>query len=140
MSTDPNLTLECLPNGTIPLRGAFGDLIPYRIPIVIMAGNNTEARYMTECCAPNEVNLVIGCYMWCEIPDRHIIKNSSRPGFDTDIHQCIVENGWPENNDSGVLKTESGFDSESGAGRVVGRMGIMGLGIWGLLLAGFLSL
>ncbi|KAH6848409.1 hypothetical protein B0I37DRAFT_163831 [Chaetomium sp. MPI-CAGE-AT-0009] len=134
MSAD-NLTLECLPNGTIPLRVAFGDLIPNGIPFIIVPGNNTEARYMTECCAPNKVNLVIGCYMWCEIPDRYLLRNG-----DSDIHLCISDNGWPENNDSTVLYMEPGHDSESGAGRVVGRMGVMGLGVWGLLLAGFLSL
>lgn len=85
VSTTPDGTLECLPNGQIPLRSAFSDLIPSGIPVVIVPGNGTQARYMTACCAPNGVNLVTGCYMWWEISDAHIIKDSDKPGFRTDM-------------------------------------------------------
>ncbi|KAK3293744.1 uncharacterized protein B0H64DRAFT_376610 [Chaetomium fimeti] len=109
MSTG-SATLECLPNGEIPLKSAFGDLIPHGIPLIIVPGNDTEARYMTECCEPNEVNLVIDCYMWCKIPDRYI-KDGESPAFNTDMQQCILDNGYPVN-DTSNLQTRSAKDEE----------------------------
>ena len=78
----------CPPRNQLPTHGnlPIADDIDY----VLRAGTNTSDLAMTACCAPNPVNFVDGCFLWCEYPNRY--SNESLTQFST----CIVENGGEE--------------------------------------------
>ncbi|KAK4121848.1 hypothetical protein N657DRAFT_647331 [Parathielavia appendiculata] len=61
-----NTTLRCLGPDALPAEAER--LVPQDINYVLVPGTNISAPWMTECCAPNQVSLISGCYLWCEIP------------------------------------------------------------------------
>ncbi|KAK0739982.1 hypothetical protein B0T18DRAFT_416991 [Schizothecium vesticola] len=46
--------------------------IPKGINYAALQGRNGSEPWMVKCCAPNPVNLVDGCWVWCELPKIHI--------------------------------------------------------------------
>jgi len=47
---------------------------------------------MVECCSPNPVNLVGGCYVWCELPKSSVFVVDGKP--DTNFTRCLRAKGW----------------------------------------------
>ena len=80
--------VTCPPRNQLPTHGnlPIADDIDY----VLRAGTNTSDLAMTACCAPNPVNFVDGCFLWCEYPNRY--SNESLTQFSA----CIIENGGEE--------------------------------------------
>ena len=80
--------VTCPPRNQLPTHGnlPIADDVDY----VLRAGTNTSDPAMTACCAPNPVNFVDGCFLWCEYPNRY--SNESLTQFSA----CIIENGGEE--------------------------------------------
>lgn len=69
MTTTITTTNTCQgpPNGALPdIKGI--ETIPKDIPVAMIGGSNVSHPAMTTCCAPNAVQLLDGCYLWCKIP------------------------------------------------------------------------
>jgi len=63
--------------------------IPQNINVVATPGNDTSYPPMKACCEPNRVQIVDGCYLWCEMPKRYFNgtdKDSARSSFSS----CLV--------------------------------------------------
>jgi hypothetical protein len=114
---------ECLGPNSLP--SSAERLIPKDLNHVILPGNDSTAPWIVNCCDPNPVNLLGGCYLWCEIPDRRITTNSNTGKKDSDMGQCLRMEGRPLNASS-ILGTRFA----SGASEV----GAKALSVWGLML------
>ncbi|KAI1080123.1 hypothetical protein F5B20DRAFT_540872 [Whalleya microplaca] len=79
--------------------------------------NGTEAA-MAACCAPNSVNLVDDCVLWCQLSDE--LADGSN------FAQCLVNNGRKGGGISGVHK--------AGATMVAGRPSVIGAGLLALAI------
>lgn len=103
--------------------------IPKDHSFAVIPGQNVSVPWMVRCCAPNPVNLVNNCYLWCQLPPSQIYHGSN--GLDTDFDSCLKINGL--NVDETSI---SGYSFANAAGRVGPT--IQGVGIWALLAAGIL--
>ena len=101
-------------------------LIPQDVNYVIIPGNDSTLPWAVSCCEPNPVNVVGGCYLWCEIPERRI--TTTEDGKRTsDIGTCMRTTGKPLN--------EYAMYSLHFSGGGASRMGVKGFGIWALVTA-----
>lgn len=100
-------------------------LVPKDLNFVILPGNDSTAPWIVDCCEPNPVNLLGGCYLWCEIPEGRIFTNNQTGKKDSDIGTCMRLAGKPVN-ESRILGTRFA----SGAP----RMGVRELGICSILM------
>ena len=78
--------ITCPPRNQLPTPSSIDSDVNY----VLRAGTNTSDPAMTACCAPNPVNFIDGCFLWCEYPNRY--SNDSLAEFSA----CIRENGGEE--------------------------------------------
>lgn len=78
---------SCRPYTEIP---EFNSLpIPQNINVVATPGNDTSYPPMQLCCAPNRVQIVDGCYLWCEIP-RAYFNNTDKNGAMGGFGACLT--------------------------------------------------
>ncbi|KAK3900372.1 hypothetical protein C8A05DRAFT_36000 [Staphylotrichum tortipilum] len=125
---------SCGPPTSIP---DFSNLpIPNTINVVATPGNDTSYPPMVTCCAPSRVQIVDGCYLWCEIPARYYGKDGkgSKDDARSDVSSCLRSsrrgNGSGEEEHGGRIV---GFQM-NGAGRTAG--GVRGVGVWVLAVMG----
>ncbi|KAL7620664.1 hypothetical protein AAE478_009659 [Parahypoxylon ruwenzoriense] len=52
-------------------------------------GQNTSDPAITACCAPNSVNLINDCYLWCEVPPTFANNSANAPAF----QECVTQHG-----------------------------------------------
>ncbi|KAI1371820.1 hypothetical protein F4677DRAFT_434240 [Hypoxylon crocopeplum] len=90
----------------------------------LMSGTNTSDPAITACCAPNAVNLIEECYLWCEVPPT--FSNDSRNS--SPFLDCVAQHGL---NLSWVAQ-----GTPSGAGRSASFAGWI---VAATLLVGFLG-
>jgi hypothetical protein len=126
-----NSTLRCL--GPDAIASEATDPVPKDINYVLAPGHNVSARWMVDCCKPNPVSLIAGCYVWCEIPDSRVYRGDDGK-LDTDIDSCMDTKGRSINESS---ITAYNLVNGAGCGRVAAaKVGMMkGLGIMGLLIS-----
>jgi hypothetical protein len=113
---------KCLGPDAIP--SSAEALIPKDVNYVIIPGNDSTVPWAVSCCEPNPVNVVGGCYLWCEIPERHITTLDGKKS--SDIGTCMRTSGKPLN--------EFAIYSVHFAGGA-SQMGVKGFGIWALIIA-----
>ncbi|KAK4448421.1 hypothetical protein QBC34DRAFT_407403 [Podospora aff. communis PSN243] len=115
---------SCLGPDTFPASAEA--LVPKDLNYVILPGNDSTAPWITECCAPNPVNQLGGCYLWCEIPDSRITTNSQTGKKDHDMNDCMRLAGRP-NNESRITGTHFANGSAS-------QVGVKGFCVWAVLV------
>lgn len=86
---------------------------------------------MTNCCAPNPVNLVNNCYLWCQLPPSQLYVDSDGL-LTSDFDDCLRANGL--NIDETPI---SGYHYFNGAGMVAPT--IKGVWVWALFVVGALG-
>ncbi len=92
--------------------------IPQNVNVFGTPGNDTSAYPpMTACCAPNPVQIVDGCYLWCELPAQYFNGTSGKQGAEDAFKACLAENKGTEEGER-----ISGFQMNS-AGRMGGLKG-----------------
>ncbi len=133
-------TTTCGPLTSIPDISTLP--IPHTINAVATPGNDTSYAPMVTCCAPSRVQIVDGCYLWCEIPARYYGKDgkASKEDAQRDVSSCLHlgqngsgGNGGGEEHGGRILAFQL-----NGAGR---SRGMRGFGVWvsavtGLVWAG----
>ncbi len=120
-SAPPPATTTC----SISSQPDFAALpIPQDINIVSTPGNDTSWPGMVLCCAPNQVQIVNRCHLWCEVPARYF-NGTDRKGAEREVMDCVMRN-----RDKGEGVRIVGTQFNGGA-----RKGVRGL-VWGVVLAG----
>ena len=56
---------------------------------MIRTGTNTSNDATTTCCAPSRVQIVDGCYLWCEVPRRYFNGSASRGDVSGSMSLCV---------------------------------------------------
>ncbi len=105
--------------------------IPQNINVFVRPGNDTANIAMTNCCAPSRVQIVDGCYIWCEIPKRYFNNTKDHGTISAEMSSCMraVNRGLNDTKDVPTI-TGSQFNA-------AGRVGMVkGLGAWVLLVSG----
>ncbi|KAB5522075.1 hypothetical protein GE09DRAFT_500306 [Coniochaeta sp. 2T2.1] len=49
--------------------------VPHDVNLMIIPGANASSPQMVSCCAPNQVQVVNDCWLWCEIPKSYYDQN-----------------------------------------------------------------
>ncbi|KAK0620145.1 hypothetical protein B0T14DRAFT_388215, partial [Immersiella caudata] len=99
--------------------------VPKDLNFVILPGNDSTSPWVTDCCSPNPVNLLGGCYLWCEIPENRITTNSQTGKKDHDMVDCMRLAGRPVNE---LRITGTHF-----ANGACAQTGAKGLFVWAVL-------
>lgn len=91
-------------NSTLPAivcdKGSMADSvtawIPKNINYTVYSAHDVDDPAFRTCCAPNPVNLVGPCGLWCELPQRFADKYHApvAQGPDEDFSLCLAANGW----------------------------------------------
>ncbi|KAK4033073.1 hypothetical protein C8A01DRAFT_50265 [Parachaetomium inaequale] len=102
--------------------------VPQNINLMIIPGTDTAARPMVPCCAPNPVQLVNDCWLWCEIPASYF-NGTDKEGARQASSACLETNG---RNLTGSRITAWQFNA---AGRV-GTGSVREIGLWVLAVSG----
>ncbi|KAK3905730.1 hypothetical protein C8A05DRAFT_12486 [Staphylotrichum tortipilum] len=100
--------------------------IPQNINVVSTPGNDTSWPGMVVCCTPNPVQIVNGCYLWCEVPARYFNGTSSRDA-ESDVMSCVMRNA---NDEDGGRILGVAFNAAPRVGAV------KWMGVWGLVVSG----
>ncbi|KAK4206227.1 hypothetical protein QBC37DRAFT_140818 [Rhypophila decipiens] len=120
------------------------DTIPQDIDVVMITGNNVSHPAMTACCAPNKVQLLDGCYLWCKIPGGDYYTNTGQrgaPKLETksdifrNISSCLDLNGFNQH-EGEKGSVQGNIVSASLATGSRGSLSTLGLGIWALVVLG----
>jgi hypothetical protein len=107
--------------------------IPHDINAVVTIGNDTSYPPMQACCAPNQVQVVKQCWLWCEIPTSYF-NGTDRDGAAERMSSCLQLAGWNISD----ARSRS-FQMNTAAGRV-GTRSVKWIGIWVLALSGLMYL
>lgn len=100
--------------------------IPHDVRVAVVPGTNTSAAWMIDCCYPNAVNLVEGCYLYCVVP-----KNMTNVSV---FAECLQVHGRNLNESNIVII------SSDAPGFKAPTMSVMQLGILALAVSGISSL
>ncbi|KAK1765279.1 hypothetical protein QBC33DRAFT_545074 [Phialemonium atrogriseum] len=73
------MALICPANNSIPALESLP--LPKDINYVITPGDNPKDKAVVACCAPNSVNLVDSCYLWCETSSQYSNKSDTLSQF-----------------------------------------------------------
>ncbi|KAK1827041.1 hypothetical protein QBC39DRAFT_362945 [Podospora conica] len=115
-----------------PLSGVPASLpIPKGINYAAVQGRNGSEPWMVKCCTPNPVNLVDGCWVWCQLPKERITTLPDGKK-ETDFMTCLKQNGRDRADPSGMLFEVNAPSSDAKATRVTTK----GLGVWAVGMAG----
>jgi hypothetical protein len=105
--------------------------IPQNINVVSTPGNDTAYPPMAACCAPNLVQIVDRCYLWCEIPESYLNgtdKDGAAAAFSTCLRLRKVDG-------DGLRIT--GYQFNTAAARL-GMGSARQIGVWVLALSGLI--
>jgi hypothetical protein len=102
--------------------------IPQNINAIVLPGTNTSDPAMVTCCAPNRVQIVDGCYLWCEIPASYFV-GSDDAGARSATSSCLEEHGR-NYKESRITGWQFNAGTRAGAGSA------KQLGLWALALSG----
>jgi hypothetical protein len=105
--------------------------IPHDINAVVTVGNDTSYAPMQACCAPNQVQVVEQCWLWCEIPGWYF-NATDREGAAERMSSCLGLAGWNISD----ARSRS-FQMNAAAGRA-GMASVKGIGLWVLALSGLI--
>ncbi len=129
MATNTSSAISCRPASEIPDLSNLP--IPQNLNVVATPGNDTSFPPMAICCAPNLVQIVDRCYLWCEIPKSYFNgtdKNGAMSGFSA----CMLLH---KPDTDGLRITGYQFNAAP-------RLGAMGsarrIGVWVLALSGLI--
>jgi hypothetical protein len=130
MSTNTSTTTStCGPVSEMP--GIDSLPIPQNINVVSTPGNDTAYPPMASCCAPNRVQIVDGCYLWCEIPKSYF-NGTDNDGAGSAFSTCLrLRRG----DDDAVRIT--GYQFSAAAARP-GVGSAKQIGVWVLALSGLI--
>lgn len=96
---------------------------------MVTPGNDTSYRPMEICCEPSRVQIVDGCYLWCELPERYF-NGTDKEGARTSSSSCMNLN----TRESGDRRIEGWQMNGAGARLTVGSA--KQIGLWVLALSG----
>ncbi|RYP10335.1 hypothetical protein DL765_008145 [Monosporascus sp. GIB2] len=125
--------MRCSQN-SIPAFGGLG--LPADINIGLTPRSNQSMEAMQICCAPNTVNVVQNCTLWCELPPAFMerVERSGEP-IPWQLSECFKSSGV---NVSDVVAT-SGHPAEESSAIPRAKSTTVGLGMLILLMLGFLA-
>ncbi|KAG7290010.1 hypothetical protein NEMBOFW57_000002 [Staphylotrichum longicolle] len=113
------------------LMPALGTLpIPHDINAVAVHGNDTSFRPMAFCCEPKPVQVVAGCYLWCEMSSKY--SNGVDKGAAVDAFNLCLRRTIGNSSELGVI----GLQLKSAARPGIGSAKQVGL--WVLALSGLI--
>lgn len=112
--------------------------IPDNVTYTVIPGNNASDPWMVDCCAPNTVHVISGCWEWCEITSDMASFNISSPDDHTAqvnaaFSTCLTANSRPLNESNGIetraKNSAAGRNqiSEKGSARIVTWLFLLGL-------------
>lgn len=104
--------------------------IPQDINVIALPGTNTSDPAMVTCCAPNRVQIVDGCYLWCEIPASYF-NGTDDEGAQQGTSSCLRVNGR-NYNESRITGWQFNAAARAGTGSA------KQLGLWMLALSGLI--
>ncbi len=108
--------------------------IPQNINVMVRTGTNTSNPAMSTCCAPNRVQIVDGCYLWCEVPRRYFNGSTSQSGVTSSLMSCIrAANRGRNNTDESII---TGWQFNTGARAAGTTATAKQIGLWVLLVSG----
>ena len=91
---------------------------------------------MSRCCAPSRVQIVDGCYLWCEVPQRYFDGSTDESGVTYSFLACIRTANIGRNATDESIMT--GWQYNTGA-RAAGTMATAKqMGLWLLLVSGLM--
>ena len=106
--------------------------VPQNINIILRPGVSTTREAMAACCAPSPVQLVDGCYLWCEIPARYFNNSASHDAVVGQMTSCIRAEDKRRNFTGTGEPIGTAFQFNK-----AGRVGVVrGVGVWVLLVSG----
>ncbi|KAH6650202.1 hypothetical protein F5144DRAFT_543288 [Chaetomium tenue] len=103
--------------------------IPQNINVMVTPGNDTSYQPMEICCEPNRVQIVDGCYLWCELPERYF-NGTDKKGAQASSSSCMNFQGL-ESDDRRIIGWQM---NGAGARPAVGSA--KQIGFWVLALSG----
>ncbi len=105
--------------------------IPQNINVMVPTGTNTSNYAMTTCCAPSRVQIVDGCYLWCEVPRRYFNNSASHNDVTSSMLACIraANRGKDTSGESVITGWQFNAGGKIGAGTV------RQVGVWVLLVS-----
>ena len=122
-----NMTCPLGPSG-VPAIAALP--VPQNINVVVRPGVSTTKEAMAACCAPSRVQIVDGCYLWCEIPARYFNHSANHDTVVQQMTSCIRAENKGKNTTDEAIGTGFQFNA-------AGRVGVVrGVGVWVLLVSG----
>lgn len=122
----------CPPSSEMP--GFINLPIPQNINVVATPGNDTSYPPMKACCEPNRVQIVDGCYLWCEIPKRYF-NGTDKDGARSTLGSCLMSHKLRGNNTRSELRI-TGYQFNAAARSGMGSA--KQLGLWVLALSGLI--
>ncbi|KAM7210260.1 hypothetical protein V8F06_014354 [Rhypophila decipiens] len=113
------------------------DTIPQNINVVMLGGSNNTLEAMTNCCAPNYVQVLDGCYLWCKIPESGSEPKQLKTADDIrrNISACLDVSGLRKEGRVGIALH---IPNTGGRATVAPVLSTTGLGIVGLVMVGVL--
>ncbi|KAK4209239.1 hypothetical protein QBC37DRAFT_430635 [Rhypophila decipiens] len=132
-----NITSDICPGTSKTAMPSLGgiDTIPKDIDVVMITGNNVSHPAMNACCAPNKVQLLDGCYLWCKIPGG-TPKLETKDAIFRNITSCLQVNDYLDEDDEGRGAVQANIVTASLATGSKGSLSTLGLGIWALAVFG----
>ncbi|RYP67264.1 hypothetical protein DL771_007353 [Monosporascus sp. 5C6A] len=125
--------MSCSQN-SIPAFEALG--LPADINIGLTPRSNQSMEAMQTCCAPNPVNIVQECTLWCELPPAFMERVAgSGEQIPWQLSECFRSSGV---NVSDVVAS-SGHAAEESSAIPRAKSTTAGLGVLILIMLGFLA-
>lgn len=134
-------TQRKMSNTTCRGPNAVPDPIQYPIPrdksfaFLPAVNGNGSPPWMLECCQPNPVSLIDGCYLWCQLPAPSTVPagvDFSNAARMRNFSRCLKNNGR-NISESNIIT----YHFANGAsGKMVGMAGMM---VWVVLASGFVT-
>ncbi|KAK4152740.1 hypothetical protein C8A00DRAFT_44226 [Chaetomidium leptoderma] len=104
--------------------------IPQDINVMVIPGTDTSNPPMVTCCAPNRVQIIDRCWLWCELPQSYL-NGSTQEDARGATSTCLRINGR-NSNESKI----TGWQFNT-AGRTE-RSSAKQIGLWVLALSGLI--
>ena len=129
---------NCDPSSIQGLSGPLYEYISKEMNTAWMVLGNETYGGMSECCAPNPINVYQNCTLWCELPDSFMeLNNESGDGdMSHQFYGCLRGTGM----NMSVVRTLAASKAEKGAAvHSTRRPNLMTLGTLLLLSVGLLA-
>ncbi|KAG7285286.1 hypothetical protein NEMBOFW57_009908 [Staphylotrichum longicolle] len=114
------------PGGNSALPSIVTLPIPQNINVMVRTGTNTSNLAMSTCCAPSRVQIVDGCYLWCEVPRRYFNGSSNRDNVMFEMGACIraTNSGSNITNDSVITGWQFNAGARAGPAGMAKQIGL----------------